>query len=196
MEGFMKLSPLSIKKQEFNKSMRGYDQIEVSAYLEKLADEFELLQKENETLKKELEGSTERLAEYRKIEKNLQSTLLKAQESSSKSLESTKKQANLIIKEAEIKASQILEKARENANEIRSAVIHLREERDMIVSKLKAIINTQSKIIETKLQEKEHQEIISKVEDKEVVVKEVEDKEVEEQKDIDIDFDDIVNKLL
>ena len=142
-----------------------------------------------------------RLAEFRKIEKNLQSTLLKAQESSSKSLESTKKQANLIVKEAEIKASQILEKARENANEIRNAVIHLREERDMIVSKLKAIINTQSKIIETKLQEKEHQEKVSKVEEKEVGNKEVgdkevEDKEVEEQKDIDIDLDDIVNKLL
>ena len=76
----------------------------------------------------------------------------------------------------------------------------------MIVSKLKAIINTQSKIIETKLQVKEHQEVVSKVEDKDVEVKEVEDKDVEvkeaedkdveEQKDIDIDFDDIVNKLL
>ena len=95
----MKLSLLSIKKQEFNRGLRGYDQIEVSAYLEKLADEFELLQKENETIKKQLEESTERLAEFRKIEKNLQSTLLKAQESSSRSLESTKKQANLIIKE-------------------------------------------------------------------------------------------------
>jgi cell division initiation protein len=182
----MKLSPLSIKKQEFNKSLRGYDQIEVGAYLEKLADEFELLQKENETLKKDLEESNERLAEFRKIEKNLQSTLLKAQESSSKSLESTKKQANLIIKEAEIKASQILEKARENANEIRNAVIHLREERDMIISKLKAIINTQSKIIETKLQRKEIEEVISKEES----VK------TEETKNVDIDLDDIVNKLL
>ena len=33
----MKLSPLSIKKQEFNRGIRGYDQLEVSAYLEKLA---------------------------------------------------------------------------------------------------------------------------------------------------------------
>ena len=109
----MKVSPLSIKKQEFNKGMRGYDKEEVRAYLDKLADEFELLQKENETFKKQLDESSERLTEFRKIEKNLQNTLLKAQESSSRSLESTKKQASLIIKEAEIKASQILEKARE-----------------------------------------------------------------------------------
>jgi cell division initiation protein len=94
----------------------------------------------------------------------------------------------LIIKEAEIKASQILEKARENANEIRNAVIHLREERDMIVSKLKAIVNTQSKIIETKLQQ---EEIISQSES----VKDNPEKS-EEVKKIDIDVDDIVNKLL
>ena len=180
----MKVSPLSIKKQEFTRAMRGYDKEEVEAYLDKLADEFELLQKENETLKKELEESNGRLTEYRKIEKNLQNTLLRAQESSSKSFESTKKQASLIIKEAEIKASQILEKARENANEIRNAVIHLREERDMIVSKLKAIVNTQSKIVETKLQGSEE------ISQKDQTAKS------EEVKKIDIDIDGIVNKLL
>ena len=91
----MKVSPLSIKKQEFNKSLRGYDKEEVQAYLEKLSDEFEMIQKENDSLKKELENANEKLAEFRKIEKNLQNTLLKAQESSSKSIESTKKQAGL-----------------------------------------------------------------------------------------------------
>ena len=184
----MKLSPLSIKQQEFTRAMRGYDKEEVEAYLDKLADEFELLQKGNESLKKQLEESNELLTEYRKIEKNLQNTLLKAQESSSKSLESTKKQASLIIKEAEIKASQILEKARENANEIRNAVIHLREERDMIVSKLKAIVNTQSKIVETKLQQEEIMSQSESVKDSPA--------KPEEVKKIDIDVDDIVNKLL
>ncbi len=180
----MKISPLSIKKQEFNKAVRGYDKEEVAAYLEKLADEFESLQKENDTLKKGLEESNERLTEFRKIEKNLQSTLLKAQESSSKSLESTKKQASLIVKEAEIKASQILEKARENANEIRNAVIHLREERDMIISKLKAIVTTQLKIVETKFQEKEE------TSQKDGSAK------AEEIEKLDIDIDNIVKKLL
>jgi cell division initiation protein len=45
----MKVSPISIKKQEFSKSLRGYDPEEVQAFLEKLADEFDDLQKENET---------------------------------------------------------------------------------------------------------------------------------------------------
>ena len=127
----MKFSPMSIKKQEFNKVMRGYDKDEVQAFLDKLSDEFETLQKENDSLRKNLKNLTAKLNEFRRIEKNLQDTLLKAQESSSKSLESTKKQSSLMIKEAEIKASQIIEKAKENANEIRNAVINLREEKNL-----------------------------------------------------------------
>ena len=180
----MKVSPLSIKKQEFNKSVRGFDKDEVRAFLEKLADEFEILQKENESLKHELEQSNIRLTEFRKIEKNLQETLLKAQESSSKSIESTKKQSSLMIKEAEIKASQILEKARESANDIRNAVISLREERDLIVAKLRAIINSQANLLEIKVEEAGKEE--------EVIVKKIE----RHTKKVEIDVNDIVNKLL
>ena len=178
----MKVSPISIKKQEFNKSMRGYDKDEVQAFLDKLADEFETMQKENDSLKKELEESTVKLAEFRRIEKNLQDTLLKAQESSSKSIESTKKQSSLMIKEAEIKASQILEKARENANEIRNAVINLREEKNLIIANLRAIINSQAHLLEMKV-ETAGDEIIEHV-------------QIEQAKKIDINVDEIVNKLL
>jgi cell division initiation protein len=179
----MKVSPINIKKQEFNKSVRGFDKDEVQAYLEKLADEFEIIQKENESLKKELDQANARLVEFRKIEKSLQETLLKAQESSSKSIESTKKQTGLMIKEAEIKASQILEKSRENANSIRNSVINLREERDLIVAKLRAIINSQAHLLEMK---------VSDAGSEEVIVRRPEQQAVK----IEVNVNDIVNKLL
>ena len=47
----MKLSPENIKKQEFKNSFRGFDKEEVQAFLEKLADDVDELQKENEELK-------------------------------------------------------------------------------------------------------------------------------------------------
>ena len=178
----MKVSPFSIKKQEFKKSLRGYDKEEVQAFLDKLADEFENVIKENDSLKKELEQATSRLSEFRKIEKNLQDTLLRAQESTTKSIESTKKQASLMIKEAEIKSSQILEKARENANEIRNAVINLREERDLIIANLKSIINSQSRLLEMKVEDAGEESTVTN--------------KIEQSKKIDLDVDDIVNKLL
>jgi len=179
----MKISPINIKKQEFSKSVRGFDKDEVQAYLEKLADEFESLQTENDSLKKELDQANSKLVEFRKIEKSLQETLLKAQESSSRSIESTKKQTGLMIKEAEIKASQILEKARENANEIRNSVINLREERDLIIAKLRAIINSQANLLEMK---------VADAGSEEVVVKKTE----QQASKVEVDVNGIVNKLL
>jgi cell division initiation protein len=148
----MRLSPLHIKRQEFSKSFRGFDAEEVQAFMDRLADEYEELIKENDKLKKDLEEAQEQLAEYHRIEKSLQETLLKAQENSSKAIESTKKQATLMIKEAEIRAQQIIDTASENANEIRNSIISLREERDLIVAKLKAIITSQSNLLELRVE--------------------------------------------
>jgi len=178
----MKVSPITIKKQEFSKSLRGYDTEEVQAFLDKLADEFDELQKENESIKEELENANSHLAEFRRIEKNLQDTLLKTQDSSAKAIESAKKQTNLMVKEAEIKANQIIEKARENANEIRDAVIKLREERDLIVAKLKAMVDSQAHLFELKVKDAGEENPVAR-------------KTGHSQK-VDIDVDDIVNKIL
>jgi len=178
----MKFSPLNIKNQEFNKSVRGFDKDEVHLFLEKLANEFEQLIAENETVKKELEQAKNRITEYKKIEKNLQDTLLKAHESSSRAVESAKKQSVLMIKEAELKATQLIDKARVSADDIRNSVLGLREEKALLIAKLKALINSQASILEMKMTES--------VEEKKVTAK------IEEQEKLDINVDDILEKLL
>jgi cell division initiation protein len=175
------ISPLSIKKQEFNNSFRGYDKEEVEAFLEKLADDFEEMQQENDSIKRQLDDANLRLSEFARIEKNLQDTLLKAQESSTKAIESTKKQTSLMIKEAEIKASQIIEKAKNYAEEIRNSVINLREEKDLIIAKLKAIVNSQARLLDMRVADA-GEEIVSA-------------KEIENPNKLNIDVDKIVDNL-
>lgn len=189
----MRLSPLNIKKQEFNKSFRGYNIEEVKTFLEKLANEYDEIIKENELLKKQLEESTSQLSEFRKIEKSLQDTLLKAQDNASKAIESTRKQTALMLKEAEIKASQMIEKAKEQADEIRNAIIKLRDERDLIIAKLRAIINTQTQLlnsINTKVK-------YSNLDEPESSYKknQTKDSNITSSK-IDINVDEIINKIL
>lgn len=178
----MKLTPLSIKQQQFNKSMRGYNKDEVQLYLERLSDEFERMQSENEKNKRELEEAREKLAEYHKIEKNLQETLLKAYESSNKAVETAKKQTALMTKEAEIKASQIVDKAKESADSIRNAVLNLREEKNIILARLKALVNSQANLLEVKL--------VAADKEPEPVQK------ISNPGAVDIDIDNIVDKLL
>ena len=76
----MRLTPLDIKKQEFKKVMRGYDQVEVDTFMEMLSNEFEeLLKQQKDSREKAVELDTQ-LKDYRQIEKTLQQTLLQAQE--------------------------------------------------------------------------------------------------------------------
>lgn len=179
----MKLSPFSIKKQEFRKGFRGYDPEEVENFLGRVADEVEELQKDNEELQKKLDDALEQVNEFRRIEKNLQDTLLKAQENSSKAIESTKKQSALLLKEAELKAQQIIDKAKEEAQEVRDSIISLREERDLIIAKLRAIVTTQSQLLDRKVAPAGDDEPNEK-------------KAAEQPRQFQINIDQVVDKLL
>ena len=180
----MKLTPTDIKTQEFSKSRKGYDADEVKTFLEKIAEEVEDLMNENEALLDETEELKTSLDEYKKIEKELQTKILNVQNSSVKSIEAAKNQTGMMLKEAELKAARIIEKAKENANEIRNAVINLREEKDLIISKLKAIVNTQSTLLEGK---------VKKIDEAQ---QEPEKNKQQPKDDLDVDVDDIVNRLL
>ena len=178
----MKLSPLLIKKQEFEKSFRGYNVDEVQTFLDKISSEMEELINENEALEQEVENLNRKVTEYQKIEKALQDTLLKNQETVAQALESAKKQSALIVKEAEIKSSQIIQNAENIASEMRNAVIALREEKDLIIARLKAIVSTQSNLLEGKIKNAGEEPKKPKVQDS--------------PEKFDIDVDGIVDKLL
>lgn len=184
----MKFTPYGIKNQEFNKSVRGYDRDEVKAFLERLADEFERISNENDRLQKELELKEEQLAEYKKLEKNLQSALLSATETTSKAVDSTKKQTALMIKEAEIKAAQIIEKAKESADALREAVIKLREEKKLLIAKLKAMVDTQSNLMEIFTDKNKTTP--------DVLIKKQTTSESTKEEQSEINVDDILEKLL
>lgn len=149
----MKVSPAAVRKQEFNTSFRGYDKEEVRAYMERFADDLDELQKENEQLRKELEQADILLEEFRKMESTFQESLLKAQESASKTMELSKNQSDALLKESEARAAQIIEKAKKQSKEMHDSVIGLREEKNLIIAKLKAIINSQSNLLEMKIEE-------------------------------------------
>lgn len=178
----MRTTPSNIRQQEFNKTLRGYDTEEVKGYLNGLAEELDEILTENEWLKRQLDEALHKLAEYRKMEKSLQETVVRVQENSQRALESTRKQASIIMKEAEIKANQMVERARETANEIRNSIIHLREERDLIVSRLKAIVSSQSSLLDLKIEKA----------DEEVKF----ERKPSQTRQIEINIDDLLDKLL
>ncbi len=132
----MKLTPREIEEKSFAKSALGYDKNEVDEFLKEVADEFAEYFTENEKLKAHISGLEKELEQFKKIEKNLQNTLLDAHESSQKTIENAKSEAN-----------EILENARKYADEMRSSVSELSEARNRLTAELKAIISSQKLLL-------------------------------------------------
>ena len=178
----MIFTPDGIKKQEFNKSFRGFDKEEVHAFLEKLSAEFETLFNENEAIKKELEETKLQLDKFLEIEKHVQQILTETEEKSNQTLEEAQNKAGEILRLAEEKSTELLQKSREEADRLKSAVINLREEKEILITKLKTVINYQAHLLEMK------------VEDAGEELKEI--KKPEHSSIVDVDINDIVQKLL
>ena len=127
--------------------MRGYDVMEVDAFLEMVADEYEsLLRSKNESVSR-IKQLEEKLKEYQEIEKTLQKTLMDAQKSLSKSKEDSKKEAELIIKEAEITANKIIEDSRREDMKLKNEIMLLKSQKESLAIRLKHILNSQIELI-------------------------------------------------
>lgn len=97
----MKISPVSIKRQEFQKALRGYEPQEVRVYLDRLSDDVEKLLTELDSLKKENQELRESLADFKKIESEYKQTLLKANESAKSTIDTARAEAEKMIRKAE-----------------------------------------------------------------------------------------------
>ncbi len=143
----MKLTPLDIKKQEFKKVMRGYDPVEVETFLDMVSNDLEaVLTSEKELRDRILELETQ-LGDYKQMEKTLQQTLMQAQEASGRSIENSRKEADLIMKEAELKAQQIVEKARSDFARIKEEISGLKARKESVISRLKVLLSSELDLI-------------------------------------------------
>ena len=140
----MNITPQDIRKQIFKKSFRGYDQEEVQAFLDILATEVEHLNSENVELKEFLNALQSEVHHYQSIEQTLQEMLRTAQQTAEEVKENGHKEARLIVKEAEIRSNRAIEKARTQVHEIRTELVELQNQRDMFLSKFKALVQVQT----------------------------------------------------
>jgi len=179
----LKLTPIDIRKWEFKKGMRGFDKYEVQAFLELAAEEFEKLQQDRREFEQKSKRLEKEIEEYRRVEKSLQDTLVSAKETTDRSMENSRKEAELIVGDAELHADKILEGARKKASKIEDEITRLTVLRDSFAVKLKGILNSQVELLEmfgeVNVEEKEFHVAEDKVED----IVEIKEQKVDDRKE-------------
>ena len=111
----MKITPIEIRQKEFQKSFRGIDKDEVSAFLKSLSQEWERVLDETKELRLRLENSERELAKLREVENSLFKTLKTAEDTGANLIEQTKKETELQLKATKMKADEIVNEARAKA---------------------------------------------------------------------------------
>ncbi len=102
---------MDINNKEFKRTMRGYSADEVDEFLEKIAEDYETIYKENTILKERINVFQDKLDHYTKIESTIQNTLLLAQNAAEQAKLSAQTEGELIIRSANESAKKILDKA-------------------------------------------------------------------------------------
>jgi cell division initiation protein len=145
----MKLTPLDIKKQEFKKVMRGYDPVEVDTFMDMMANEFEeLLKQQKEMRDRSIEIDTQ-LKDYKQIEKTLQQTLLQAQEVTGRTYESARKEAEIIVKDAESRAARIVEQANSELMRLTKDLSELKIRRESLIGRMRVLLSAELDLLKT-----------------------------------------------
>jgi len=143
----LKLTPLEIRNQEFRKALRGLDPVEVQTFLEMVSEQYEQLAEENKSLNRRIVELETRMQDYQANEKNLRETLINVQEVKKQSEESSRRQADFIVKEAELKALEILENARKQTRQIREEVSWLKAQKESFINRLRHILVSQIELL-------------------------------------------------
>lgn len=144
----MKITPMDIQRQSFNKRYRGYDAEEVRAFLNLVSEDVAVLQRDHARLEQELQHLNLLLDEHRERETILKNTLLTAQRMSEEIRENARKQAESTVREAELQADRLLELAQNRAHEVEGQILDLRAQRQALRTDIRAQVQRISQILD------------------------------------------------
>lgn len=143
----MKITPLDVRRQEFQRKVRGLDPDEVEAFLEELANEYEAVLRENASLKDQIARLDAQVTSFRDLEKILQDTLVSAQKARDEARTDATKEAECIVREAELKAERWMEEARQEVVALKRELSTLRNHKASFVVKMRALLSSHDELL-------------------------------------------------
>jgi cell division initiation protein len=149
----MALTPLDIRKHTFAQKLRGVDPLEVEQFLTLVAEELTRRLEDIERLERDNRQLGGRLAEAEKRERQLQDAILRGKTVSDEMIATSQREAQLLVKEAEIHADRLVTQAMERAQEVESRISELRTRRKELQLKLRGTLELFAQILEAEMED-------------------------------------------
>lgn len=147
------ISPLIIRKREFKSKLRGVDPVEVEDFLTVVADELGRVLQEVDQLRRERLELRERLGAASDRERSLQETLLQAQRMSDEILGNARREAHLMVREAEMTADKIVGQAMDHIARLEGRIAELRQQRRELQARCRTSLDLFGRLLEEDVEE-------------------------------------------
>lgn len=155
----MKLTPLDIQQQQFRRGVWGCDPREVQGFLDLAAQQLGEITRENSELRAELQRWQRETEEHRSREASLREAMLTAQRAIEDIREQARKEAQVIVSSAEIRAEKILHNVNSRVMRTQEDLALLRRQRVRVIEELRGVLNTHMKLIDFHLEEAASEEL-------------------------------------
>jgi cell division initiation protein len=159
----MKVTAFDIQNKQFKVKFRGFDIFEVDAFLEEMAETFELLQTENKKLREEIKRLEQENKNYKEREEALKDTLINSQKIVEQMKENASKSADIVIAEAETKAEKILNNAHNRLSQLNSDISELKRQRLQIEIQIRSILDSHYNLLEAGKTEREERDSVTNI---------------------------------
>jgi cell division initiation protein len=144
----MRITPHDIRQQQFSsKMLKGYDPQEVDAFLDDVAEDYEAVLKEVQLLKEQIAAHEDRARGVTDRERILQETLVTTQRLGEEMKNNARREAELILREAELTGEKSVEAARAEEGRVRADIVGLKRMRRQLVEELTATLERYHRLL-------------------------------------------------
>ena len=137
------LTPLDLRRQEFRKTLRGYETDGVEDFRVRAADALERAIRERQVLEERVSALTEQLRVFREREKAMNEALVAAQQLRQETRAAAEREGQVIVREAQAEAKRLLDEAQAAQNAVQTKMAETERQFQQYVGGFRALLERQ-----------------------------------------------------
>jgi len=142
-----RLTPIDIQQKRFHVVFRGFEQTEVEVFLDLVRDEMETLFREVMELREFRQSYDERLRELTDREETVKNTMLMTQKLMEDQKDNARREAAVIIKDAEVRSLQFMINAQDEKAKLEMDIQELKRRKHHFLQDIKKVIEMHREMV-------------------------------------------------
>ena len=147
MTNEIRVTPIDIQQKRFHVVFRGYERMEVELFLDLVRDEVETLLQEVTEQREFRQSYDERVRELNEREETVKNTLLMTQKLIEDQKDNARREAEVIIKDAEVRRLQLLNNAQDEKAKLDVDIQELKRRKHHFLQAVKKVVEMHGEMV-------------------------------------------------